>query len=38
MTKKQHYDSPVSEVVELSLEGCIAQSAPGFEDGGDLFD
>ncbi len=38
MTKKQLYDSPVSEIIELSLEGCIAQSAPGFEDGGDLFE
>ena len=39
MRQKERYFSPETEVIELKLEGMIAQSgleATGFEDGGDL--
>jgi hypothetical protein len=35
---KEQYTSPRSEELEIKLEGVIAFSAPGWEDGGDLFD
>jgi len=37
MTEKLTYVAPESQLFEVSLEGCITVSAPGFEDGGDLF-
>jgi|GEM_PF-1367243 hypothetical protein len=37
MKEKLNYVSPESELIVVSLEGCIALSAPGFDDGGDLF-
>lgn len=45
MKEKLNYVSPESELIVVSMEGCIAVSglgtdalvAPGFEDGGDLF-
>ena len=38
---KKEYEAPVSDIVELKIEGVIAASglqAPSFDDGGDLFD
>lgn len=37
MIEKQTYVAPESELFEVSLEGCITVSVPGFDDGGDLF-
>lgn len=37
MIEKQTYVTPESELFEVSLEGCITVSAPGFDDGGDLI-
>ena len=36
--EKQLYDAPDCRVTEISIDGCIAASAPDFEDGGDLFE
>ena len=39
MKERQNYVSPESEIIELSLQGCIASSplsAPGFDDGGEI--
>lgn len=38
MKEKELYVSPLSDEVELTLEGCIATSIPDFLDGGNLFD
>lgn len=34
---KDRYISPECEVLEMKPEGVIATSAPGWEDGGELF-
>ena len=35
---KEQYTPPRCEELEMTLEGVIAASAPGWEDGGSLFD